>query len=244
MSFDVDIRKTVRSGQRQFTLQVRFQTDAQRTVIYGPSGAGKSLTLQAMAGLLAPDTGRIAFGSEVLYDSGARINLAARSRRFGYLFQDYALFPHLNVRQNIAFGLRRGWLNPATHADDEAVDGWLRAFELVDVAGQRPVALSGGQRQRTALARALVNSPRALLLDEPFSSLDPELRDRMRTELDQLLKRIDIPIVMITHDPHDLSWFGDKALCLREGRIVESPGIGLHELARLDAVVLQEGAPR
>jgi len=101
------------------------------------------------------------------------------------------------------------------------VERWLRAFELVEVAAQRPDELSGGQRQRTALARALVHSPRALLLDEPFSALDPALRLRMRKELDELLNRIDIPVVMITHDPEDLEWFGDEALYLRDGQISE-----------------------
>ena len=217
--FEVDIDKTVRSVQRSFELRVRFTTQAQRSVIYGPSGAGKSLTLQALAGLMKPDRGRIAFGTELLFDSAAGIDIPARHRGFGYLFQDYALFPRLNVRQNIAFGLSAGLLNPSAQVGGEAVERWLRAFELLDVAAQRPAELSGGQRQRTALARVLVNSPRALLLDEPFSALDPALRERMRTELDDLLQRIDIPVLMITHDPDDLEWFGEQALHLRDGMI-------------------------
>jgi len=225
MSFEVDIHKIVHSARRSFDLRVRFKTQAQRTVIFGPSGAGKSLTLQALAGLLKPDAGRIAFNDEVLFDAAANIDVPARRRRFGYLFQDYALFPKLNVRQNIAFGLLPGLRNPSMHTGGEIVDRWLRAFELVEVAAQHPSELSGGQRQRTALARALVHSPRALLLDEPFSALDPELRERMRTELDELLRRIDIPVVMITHDPQDLEWFGDQALYLREGVIAERPAI-------------------
>lgn len=223
MGFDVDIRKTVHSARRSFDLRVSFKTRARRTVIFGPSGAGKSLTLQAIAGLLRPDEGRIAFGDDILFDAAASIDVPARRRRFGYLFQDYALFPKLNVRQNIAFGLSPGLRNPSSHANDEAVDRWLRSFELLDVAAQRPSELSGGQMQRTALARALVHSPRALLLDEPFSALDLELRERMRAELDDLLQRIDIPVLMITHDPEDLEWFGDEALYLRQGVIAERP---------------------
>ena len=222
MSFEVDIDKTMHSAQRSFKLRVRFTTHARRSVIFGPSGAGKSLTLAALAGLMKPDRGRIAFGTEVLFDSRAGIDIAARRRGFGYLFQDYALFPRLNVRQNIAFGLSAGLRNPSAQVGGEAVERWLRAFELLDVAAQRPGELSGGQRQRTALARALVNSPRALLLDEPFSALDPALRERMRTELDELLRRIDIPVLMITHDPADLDWFGEEALSLRDGVMVES----------------------
>ncbi len=221
--FEVDIEKTVHSARRSFALRVRFRTRAKRTVIFGPSGAGKSLTLQAIAGLLRPDAGRIAFDGEVLFASDAGIDVPARRRRFGYLFQDYALFPRLNVRQNIAFALRSGVRNPPLDAGGEQVETSLRAFELADVASQRPDELSGGQKQRTALARALIHSPRALLLDEPFSALDPELRRRMRKELDELLQRIDIPVLMITHDREDLERFGDERLFLREGEIAERP---------------------
>jgi molybdate transport system ATP-binding protein len=223
LGFDVDIEKTVRSEQRRFDLRVRFKTQARRTVVYGPSGAGKSLMLQALAGLLTPDAGRIAFGDEVLFDSAARVDVPARRRRFGYVFQDYALFPQLTVRQNIAFGLRGGMFNPPVSGDDERVDRWLRMLELENVASQRTHELSGGQRQRTALARALANEPRALLLDEPFSALDPDLRSRTRAQLDSLLKRIDIPIVMISHDPEDLAWFGEEVFYLVEGAIAEMP---------------------
>lgn len=218
--FEVDISKRVGSPRRYFNLRVRFATEGRRTVIHGPSGAGKSLLLQALAGLLGPDSGRIAFGGDVLYDSAAGVQVPARARRFGYLFQDYALFPHLDVRQNVAFGLDAGWRNPSAQQRHEAVERWLAAFELLEVAHQRPADLSGGQRQRTALARALVNSPRALLLDEPFSALDPALRQALRRELDQLLTRLDIPVLMISHDPDDLPWFGAQTLQLREGLLV------------------------
>ena len=224
MSFDVDVAKRMTSGERTFDLQVRFTARAKRTVIYGPSGAGKSLTLQALAGLQTPDAGRIAFDGDVLFDATARIDVPARARGFGYLFQDYALFPKLTVRQNVAFGLSGGLANPSTRSDAEPVRRWLAAFELDDVADQEPRALSGGQRQRVALARALVNGPRALLLDEPFSALDPDLRGRMRAELDRLLADVDLPMVMITHDREDLARFGDEAFYIEDGRIVAAPG--------------------
>jgi molybdate transport system ATP-binding protein len=219
MSFSVDIAKSVGGSRRRFELRVAFETTARRTVIYGPSGAGKSLTLQALAGLLVPDGGRILFGDETLFDAGARVHVPARVRRFGYLFQDYALFPGLNVRQNVAFGLSTGLRNPPGNAGGPAVERWLDALQLREVELQRPAELSGGQRQRVALARALVNEPRALLLDEPFSALDPELRQRTRGELDRLLTAIGIPIVMITHDPDDIEWFGEQTLYLRDGGI-------------------------
>ncbi len=221
MSFEVDVTKTLRSAARAFTLHMRFRTHGRRTVIHGPSGAGKSLTLQALAGLLRPDAGRIAFDGEPLFDADARLDVPACRRRFGYVFQDYALFPQLTVRQNVAFGLHRGLLNPGRRGGGEAVDRWLRSFELEAVAAQRPAELSGGQRQRTALARALVNRPRALLLDEPFAALDPGLRERMRTELDALLHRVDVPVLLITHDPADLAWFGHQTLRVRDGMVVE-----------------------
>jgi molybdate transport system ATP-binding protein len=223
MSFDVDIQKVVGGERRRFSLAVRFRTEARRTVIFGPSGAGKTLTLQAIAGLLTPDSGRIAFGGKVVYDGHAGIDVPARQRDFGFLFQDHALFPKLSVRQNIAFGLSKGLRNPGEHDGGEAVERWLQTFELVEVARQRPDELSGGQRQRVALARALVNTPRALLLDEPFSALDPGLRQRMRAELDDLLERVAIPVLMITHDLVDIEWFGDEALYLRNGAIGERP---------------------
>ena len=235
MSFQVDITKTVGDARRRFTLQVSFETTARSTVIYGPSGAGKSLTLQALAGLLRPDRGRIVFGTELLFDSATRIQVPARRRRFGYVFQDHALFPQLNLRQNVAFGLQRGWLNPSPRAGGEAVERWLRVFELSEVAHQRPHELSGGQRQRTALARALVNEPRALLLDEPFSALDPALRDRLRAELRELMARIDIPMVMITHDPEDLAWFGENIFQLDAGGISRHPPAVQPRLLKRDA---------
>ncbi len=219
MSFEVRIRKRVEGGGRRFELAVAFATDARRTVVHGPSGAGKSLTLQAIAGLLKPDEGTIRIDGKPVFDSASRIDVPARERRLGYLFQDYALFPQLTVRQNIAFALKRGWLNPSRHGGGEAVERWIQAFELERVAQQRPHQLSGGQRQRTALARALVNEPCALLLDEPFSALDPELRGRMRTELDTLLERVGIPMLMISHDPEDVARFGDRRILLREGTV-------------------------
>ncbi len=221
MQLEVDISKTLRAGNREFNLRANFQSSSQRMVIYGPSGAGKSLTLKAIAGLMAPDAGLIRLAGQTLFESSARINVAPQQRQVAYLFQDYALFPHLNVRQNIGFGLRRGWLNPGVGVREAAIDYWLTAFELQAVAHQYPDQLSGGQRQRTALARALVASPKALLLDEPFAALDPALRMRMRKELDELQRRLSVPMILITHDPEDVSTFGDQVLVMREGTIDE-----------------------
>lgn len=219
----IDIRKTLRSGARCFELDVQLRSTSRRIVIFGPSGAGKSLTLKAVAGLLKPDSGQIRLGGITLFDSQAGIDLSPQARKVGYLFQDYALFPHLTVRQNIASSLVSGWINPSRHFRHESVEYWLAAFHLEALAHQYPSELSGGQRQRTALARALVAHPRALLLDEPFAALDPALRSRMRLELAELQQRLDVPMILITHDPDDVTTFGDHVLNLNGGRVDERP---------------------
>lgn len=220
MSLVVDIRKTLVTPERHFTLDVSFASNVQRIVLFGPSGAGKSLTLQAIAGLLAPDRGTISIGGDTLFDDARGIDVPTQARRVAYLFQDYALFPHLNVRQNIAFGLKRGWRNPRAQELPDDAAYWLRAFELEALAGHYPAQLSGGQKQRVALARALIAQPRILLLDEPFSALDVAMRQRMRRELTDLQMRLDIPMVLITHDPDDVAAFGDQVVRLQEGRVL------------------------
>ena len=233
MQFDIEISRTLRSGQRRFELGVQWRSDCQRLVILGPSGSGKSQTLKAIAGLMTPDSGHIRLGGRTLFDAKAGINLAPQARRMAYLFQDYALFPHLSVRQNLSFGLVRGWFNPSERRRDAAVDYWLDAFELRAVAHQFPAELSGGQRQRVALARALVAQPQALLLDEPFAALDSALRVGMRSELDALQRRLKVPMVLITHDPEDARVLGEQVLLLRDGAI--DSGEQAPELARLAA---------
>ncbi|APA87867.1 ATP-binding cassette domain-containing protein [Paraburkholderia sprentiae WSM5005] len=222
MPLDVAIRKTFETAERRFTLDVAFSASTQRLVLFGPSGAGKSLTLQAIAGLLRPDEGTITLHGTTLFDSAIGIDQKPQARKIAYLFQDYALFPHLNVRQNIGFGLRQGWLNPRARGAHAQIDYWLDALELRSVAGNHPAQLSGGQKQRVALARALVSQPRLLLLDEPFSALDSALRQRMRRELSDLQTRLDIPMVLITHDPDDVAAFGDQVVQVRDGRVREN----------------------
>ena len=221
MRLDVDIHKTLRASGRTFQLRVSFRVNGSRLVIQGPSGAGKSLTLQAIAGLLRPDAGHVRLDGRTLFDSTAGIDLPPQRRRVAYLFQDYALFPHLNVAQNIAFGLQRGWRNPSPEQSCSELDSWLDMFQLRAVARQLPAQLSGGQRQRVALARALAARPDALLLDEPFAALDQRLREQMREELDVLQRRLDIPLLLITHDPQDARLFGDQVLHLCDGLLAQ-----------------------
>ena len=219
MELDVDIRKTLQAGARQFHLQVQVRSNSKRIVIVGPSGAGKSVLLKTIVGLIKPDQGHIRLGKNTLFDAQARINLTPQARQLGYLFQDYALFPHLTVRQNIGFSLARGWRNPPQQQRLSQVDYWLETFELQALADQFPVELSGGQRQRTALARALVAEPQALLLDEPFAALDADLRTKMRADLAALQQRIAVPIILITHDAEDARALGEHILHLQNGQL-------------------------
>lgn len=218
---EVRLDKTLVSPQRRFHLHMNFSSNDKRLLVYGPSGSGKSLLLQLLGGLQAPDAGVIRLAGRTLFDADRRINVPARQRQIAYLFQDYALFPHLTARQNIAFGLQRGLFNPARSVRNSEVDLWLERFALHEAQHLYPHQLSGGQRQRTALARALVMHPAALMLDEPFSALDPALRMHMREQLAALQAQLDIPMIMISHDPRDLEFFTAAVLHIEAGRLVD-----------------------
>ncbi|WP_454674709.1 ATP-binding cassette domain-containing protein [Achromobacter pestifer] len=219
MSVGIQIKKKMVSGDRHFELDVAFTSSSKRIALFGPSGAGKSLTLRAVAGLLRPDAGRIDINGHVLFDSQAGVCMPTQSRRVAYLFQDYALFPHLTVAQNIAFGLRRGWLNPPRREVGPQAKRWVDAFELGAIVGSYPHEISGGQKQRVALARALMLQPDILLLDEPFSALDSQLRGRMRQELNALQRQLDVPMLLITHDPADVDALADEVFEVRDGKV-------------------------
>lgn len=219
MWLEADIQRHLQSAGQHFRLQVQVRASERQLVLFGPSGAGKSLTLKAIAGLLRPDTGRIVLDGQVVFDAAASICLPARERRLGYVFQDYALFPHLTVRQNVAFGLQRGWLNPRRSTRDADVAHWLRLLRIERLGDLYPAQVSGGQRQRIALARALVTRPRALLLDEPFAALDHDLRDHLRGELKSVLAQTGIPLLLISHDPQDVAMFGQQVVHLADGSV-------------------------
>jgi molybdate transport system ATP-binding protein len=220
MRITIGIEKAFKSAARSFEFSASFSTQDNRVVLFGPSGSGKTLTLRAIAGLMRPDSGSISVDGRLLFDSGAGVFLPPRERKIGYVFQDYALFPHLTVRQNVAFGLRP-LLGRLSRANADRVDRMLDLFGIASLAEVRPSRISGGQRQRVALARAMVGDPRALLLDEPFSALDIPLRQRVRVELAGILSRLDIPLVMVTHDPADVAFFGGDVVTYADGRVLE-----------------------
>ncbi|MDO5639692.1 MAG: ABC transporter ATP-binding protein [Neisseria sp.] len=210
MLFDIEICKKLPS----FELNARLQSNSERLAILGASGSGKSLFLRLLAGLMRPDGGHIRIGGEHWF--GAGVDLSVQQRRAGLVFQDYALFPHLTVAQNIGFGLQPGWGNPPKKPS-EPVRYWLDTMRLNHVADHYPQHISGGQKQRTALARALVTQPKLLLLDEPLSALDADLRSHTRRELAYLQRQTRVPMILITHDQSDADALAEEVWRMERG---------------------------
>ena len=192
MSLIVDIKKKLGS----FELESQFEARNGVTCLLGPSGCGKSMTLKCIAGIEKPDSGHIELDGVVLYDSEKGINLPPQKRHVGYLFQNYALFPNMTVRQNILCGMRR---EKDKAKKEEKLKKMLDMFQLNGLENHRPAQLSGGQAQRTALARIMVSDPQLLLLDEPFSALDSHLRDKLMIEMRDVLARFGREVIMVTH---------------------------------------------
>jgi ABC-type sulfate/molybdate transport systems ATPase subunit len=191
---------------RDFELSLALEVEG-TVALVGPSGAGKTTVLRAVAGLHHPDRGRIALDDAVWFDAERRIRLPPEQRSVGLVFQDYALFPHLTVRQNVAFG------------GDGRTDELLERLRIAQLADERPGRLSGGERQRVALARALARDPGVLLLDEPVSALDTQTRDVVRSELQDLLAELALPALLVTHDFRDAAALADRIGVLVDGRL-------------------------
>lgn len=214
--FSVEIKKRL----ADFTLDLRFEIDSQVLVLFGKSGAGKTMSLNCIAGLVQPEQGFICLDDRDLFRSETKTSVPTRLRRIGYVFQNYALFSHLTVRENIAFGLRRE-LDARSRVDE-----MLTLTGLSKYASRFPAQLSGGQQQRVALARALAPRPKLLLLDEPFSALDAPTRMQLRGELHELQREFKIPVLFVTHDLGEAYFLADQLAVLDAGTIqqVDVPG--------------------
>jgi molybdate transport system ATP-binding protein len=211
MSLVVDISH--RLGD--FSLDAAFRADGGVTALFGRSGSGKTSLIRIIAGLTRPAEGRVLLGDEVLVDTARRIFVPAHRRRFGYVFQEARLFPHLTVRQNLAYGR---WFAPKgarTESPDRIVD-LLGIGNLLD---RRPVNLSGGEKQRVAIGRALLAAPRLLLMDEPLAALDEERKAEILPYLERLRDEVGIPIVYVSHSVAEVARLADRVVLMNDGRI-------------------------
>jgi molybdate transport system ATP-binding protein len=199
-----------------FALDVAFEAPAGVTIVFGASGSGKSTVLRAVAGLLRPEHGSIAIDTRVLFDRAAGRDVPTRVRRIGYVFQHLALFPHLSVEQNLAFGLH----DQPMESRRRRIRAIAESFRIDHLLGRRPAAISGGERQRTALARSLVTDPSALLLDEPLSALDYATQSRIIDDLRKWNSDHQIPILYVTHSHREVFALGDRVVVLASGRVI------------------------
>lgn len=199
-----------------FSLDVEFEAQPGVTVLFGASGSGKTTTLQSIAGLLKPDSGRIAIGGDALFDSELGINLPIRKRRVGYVFQTLALFPHLSVRANVEFGIN----GPDRRERARRADEMMEALHIGHTAGRLPRDISGGEAQRVALARALCCGPRLLLLDEPLSAIDEATKLGIIGDLKALNRQLRLPIIYVTHSRDEAVALGAKVVIYERGRVV------------------------
>ena len=212
----VRVRRTLAGDNGGFELDVAFVLEKGITILFGPSGAGKTTLLDCIAGLTKPDQGRIVAGARVLFDTEEQINLSATERSIGYVFQDLALFPHLAVEANVAYGL--GGLRAEDRKQRVAVA--LESLGISELRTRRPAELSGGERQRVALARALVTQPSVLLLDEPLAALDLPVRMKIADDLRRSIQELPIPVLYVTHSRDEVFMLGERMLMLERGKII------------------------
>lgn len=207
-----------------FTLDVEYSMENELLVIEGSSGAGKTTILNCLAGIMKPDDGNITVDGRVLFSHTDKVNIAAEKRNIGYLFQSYALFPNMTVRQNVLYGLKnkKEYRKKASRKEMlEYADYMMETLGISHLANKNSSAISGGEKQRTALARAMVTKPSLLLLDEPFSALDENTKSRIYEEFNEFKETLKIPTILITHNHRETELFADKNITLKEGRIIE-----------------------
>jgi molybdate transport system ATP-binding protein len=213
---DTALRLRLSNESGTFDLDVGFVLQKGVNILFGSSGAGKTTLLECIAGLATPDTGRIALGDHVLFDSERNINVPSRHRNVGYVFQDLALFPHLSVEVNVAYGLQ----GLRASERKQRVLSALESLGILDLRHRRPGQLSGGERQRVALARAVVTEPDILLLDEPLAALDLPVRMQIADDLRRSVQDLPIPVVYVTHSRDEVFMLGERMLVLEGGKLI------------------------
>lgn len=209
------ISKKLQSASGEMILNLDFQVKENDFVtLYGASGSGKTTTLQILSGLRNPDKGIIKVNNAVWLDTNSKINLPPQKRKISYVFQDYALFPNMSVRENLTFALEKG-------QDKTIVDELLQTMELVSLQHQKPNQLSGGQQQRVALARALVRKPDILLLDEPLSAIDTEMRLKLQDYLLEVHRKYNLTTILVSHDISEIYKLSDQVIVIENGKIAK-----------------------
>jgi molybdate transport system ATP-binding protein len=215
----VDVEK--RLGD--FLLAARFETESGLTALFGPSGAGKTSLINMIAGLVAPDRGRIMYRGKVLFDAAGKVNLPPHRRQFGYVFQDGRLFPHLTVRGNLEYGRRMYRLK----RDPGELERVVAMLDIAHLADRRPGKLSGGERQRVAIGRALLMRPQLLLLDEPLASLDAARKAEIMPYLERLRDEAGVPMLYVTHQADDARRLATTVVRVEAGRVAAVGGLEL-----------------
>jgi len=220
MSDTLSVALSVQRGS--FRLDVTFEAPPGITILFGPSGSGKSTILAAIAGLLAPERGRVALGADVWFDADARVDRPVHLRRVAFVFQSLALFPHMSAVGNVVYGMDR---SVSRDAQRKKAMELLERFRVPHLADRRPSTYSGGEGQRVALARAFAMAPRAVLLDEPFSAMDRELRQSLCDDLRSSASELGVPFIHVTHHRQEARLLADRVIYMDNGRqVAEIPG--------------------
>ncbi len=211
---ELALQKKLQSSSGEMLLQIQFQIEQEKLVtLYGKSGAGKTTLLKLIAGLTLPDQGYIKVNDKVWFDTKRNVNLQAQKRNVGFVFQDYALFPNMSVRANLQFALTKG-------QDTKIIDELIEIVDLGDLQKRKPDTLSGGQKQRVALARALVQKPQILMLDEPLSALDHEMRSKLQEYILGVHREFKLTTILISHDISEIIRMSDYLIEIDHGKIV------------------------
>ena len=217
--YDIHIRKHLTGKHAHVLLDCELMSSAKKLVIMGASGAGKSVFLKCISGLIKPNQGHIQYQQQQWFDAACKLHLPPKKRQCAYLFQEFALFPHLTVAQNIALASSKSLFSLRKSVATEIAQPWLARIGLPKHGNHYPQQLSGGQKQRVALARALASRPKLLLLDEPFSALDNNLRIEMREWVQEQLSQQNIPMMLVTHDAADAEFFAEEMWLMEQGKI-------------------------